>query len=62
MAVNVLTFHVMSFRLKQWIFSLNDSVYGDLEDQCKEGRVNGRGMWHFWRRVVMRTGVSCVET
>jgi len=41
---------------------LNDNAYGDLEDQCKEGRVNGRGIWSVCRRGVMRTGVFCGET
>ena len=47
--------------LKHWIPSLNDNAYGDLENQCKEGRVNGRGMWPVWRRGVIRSAVSCVE-
>jgi hypothetical protein len=48
--LSFLTFQVVLLRLKQWIHSLNDNVHGDFEDQCKEGRVNGRGMWHGWKR------------
>lgn len=52
----------MLLHLKQWISSLNNNAYGDLEDHSKEGRVNGRGMWRIWRKGVMHSGVFCVET